>query len=290
MQAHFEKYYQQGLQYLKLGDYHEASEAFKKAVNYNKNSAEAWQYVGYALSKLNRNAEAGMFLRKALDEYDRRLESNAPKADNYYGKASVLAMLFDKQPALETLHKAVQIEPIYAEKAVQQNFFGFFETDADFLKTIQSPLHILASMRFRGNPLCKSELNLAQLHFRQIFLEKMFHGGWKIQDFSTAFENNEPIFPQAQASYVNPQNLSIKLSYYLDEHLVFMELENGLDDEDLQAYRLYKKDKIEELLEVIIAFQEKIDSINWDDFIGELIDVCDSVSFEMPDGRKVKVS
>ncbi len=286
----FNKHYEQGLGYQHLGDYQAAAECFKKATLLDKNKPEAWYEAGFTLIQVQRFAEAGMYLRRALAEYEREIQLEKQKDFHYYQKACVLSLLNEMAEALEALRASVMLNPFYAEIASQSLAFKCFEEDDAFYDLLREPLHKLKQMRYRGKPSKQSQLSALAWLNRQKFLSVLKQEGWQIEDYKALWENDQRLSPQATAIYQKNEVLVIQLDYYLDEHLIFMEMKNRGSEDNSQAYRIYLGEKPDTVLEIITQFQAEVNFHNWEDFMEALIEVCKSLLFEMPDGRKVKVS
>jgi tetratricopeptide (TPR) repeat protein len=286
----FSKHYEQGLGYQRLENYHAAAECFKKATLIDKHRPESWYEAGFTLIQIQRLAEAGMYLRRALAEYEREIQLEKQKDFNYYQKACALALLNENQEALQALATSVTYNPFYAEIASNSLAFIHLYQNDDFQSILREPLVKLEQMRFRGKKVRQSELSALSWINRQKFLSTLHQEGWKTEDFKSIWENDQALSPQVTALYQRNEALLIQLSYYLDEELIFMEMRNRGNEENSQAYRIYLGQKPDTVLEVITRFQSKVDFQNWEDFMEALIDVCKSLLFEMPDGRKVKVS
>lgn len=290
MNLEVEEFYTQGQIFYESGDYLTALELFKKTTSLQKDYAEAWLYAGIALLKMNRQAEAGIFLRRAELEYSKRIENHIQMDFNYYLRACVAALLHEKELLLSSLKEAVRLNPEYGEAALEEELFEMYREEDDFLEVIKPELDFWDAIRYKGNKLAKSDLDVFQLQNRFTFLTKLSENDWEIEDFEAMFESNISITPQAYAEFTKNESIHIALYYYVDEYLIFMELQNRNFAEDTQAYRLYKKENLESVLNCLIAFQDTVHQDNWEDLIEVLIEVCDAVLFEMPDGRKVKVS
>ncbi len=290
MGSEYTKYYEQGMGYQKIGDYQVAAECFKKATLLDKSQPEAWYQAGFALIQTQRFAEAGIYLRRALTEYEREIQQSYQKDYNYYQKAAVLALLNEGQQAVSALAISVNFNPLFAEMALQSPVFQNLRTMPEFQQLLEVPLNKLQQMRFRGEKIRQSQLLATDWLHRQKFLSTLRQAGWIVEAYQSLWDNDQALAPQAFARYEKNKDLVIELSYYLDAQLIFMELRKSVNDDTQQAYRIYLAQKPDKVLEVITQFQNQVNFQNWEDFMEALIEVCKSLLFEMPDGRKVKVS
>ncbi|NJL13161.1 MAG: tetratricopeptide repeat protein [Microscillaceae bacterium] len=290
MTTTFSKYYDQGLEYQKMGDYPAAAEAFKKATLHDKNHPEAWYQAGFVLMRLSRHAEAGMYLRRALAEYEQKIAQEYQKDYHLYRKACILALLGDWSPALSALAASVNYNPLYAEYAQQAAEFEKCPDPTTWQDILALPLEKLKSLRYRGQKLQRHELPTHTWLHRAYFLDFLALQGWQTEAYASLWENDLALTPQASALYLHNPALDIRLSYYLDEQLLFMELLHRQEPDNAQAYRIYLQNGPEATLAIIRDFQDQVNYHNWEDFMEALIEVCRSLLFEMPDGRKVKVA
>ena len=290
MKPHFEKYYKQGLSYLELENYMEAANCFKKAINYRKHHAESWHLAGIALIKQQRQAEGGMYLQRALNEYEQRIEKGIQRDHNSYQKACIHAFFKDKESLIQSLKDALRLNSNIAEEALTEEAFKPFFDDEDFIEILHAHLNRLYKLRYKGKNMRKEDLNEEQIEKLKLFLEEFKQHKWHTEDFEDLLISEEGVAPQAFAIYENNPHLHFAIGYYIDENLIYLELQSRDDEDDIQAYRLYQSENIKEIILVIIQFQDKLMESNWTDLIEELVDLCDSLLFELPDGRKVRVA
>lgn len=290
MKSQFEKYYEQGLSYLKIENYVEAANSFKKASNYQKNHAETWHLAGFALIKQQRQAEAGMYLQRALLEYEHLIVQGVQRDHNFYQKACIHAFFKDKALLLQCLSNALSLDSNLAEVALKEEAFAPYYEDQDFKEVLHAHLNRLYKLRYKGKNLRKEDLKAEQLEKRRFFIEELKSNQWQTEDFEQLLDSETGVAPQAFASYEKNSDLHFAIGYYMDENLIYLELKSRTDQEDVQAYRVYQADDIKALVHVIIQFQDSLKESNWTELIESLVDVCDSLLFEMPDGRKVRVA
>ena len=290
MKPHFEKYYEQGLSYFELENYLEAATCFKKAANYKKHHAESWHLAGISLIKQQRQAEGGMYLQRALNEYEDRIEKGILRDHNLYQKACIHAFFKDKEPLLQSLKDALSLNSNIAEEALQEVAFKPFYEDEDFLATLETHLKRLYKLRYKGKNMRKEDLNEDQINKLKVFIEELNQHDWETEDYEEQLSSDEGVAPQAFATYENNPHLFFAIGYYIDENLIYLELQSREDEDDIQAYRIYQSEDIKKIILVIIQFQDKLMESNWTDLIEELVDLCDSLLFELPDGRKVRVA
>lgn len=290
MRDDYENYFNQGMIFKQLGDYTKSSDCFKKAANLNKSSAEAWREAGVTLLKLNRKAEAGMFLMRAMTEYDKKMQNDLHYELILFQKACIFSLLGDMENAFLQWEQAVKLDPLLAEASLKEEYLENLRKKPEFQQLLQAKLQHLEQLRYRGKKLRINELNEEQSYLRKKFLNFLEEKGWQINNYAAELESLFGASPQAGAEYHQNEHLRIQLEYYLDENLVLMELTSRINEEERQSYRLYVKSEILPLLEILHSYRSKVNDENWSEMIEALIEVCESVILEMPDGRKVKVS
>lgn len=284
------KYYELGLFYQEINDYIKAAEVFKKSSSLNKSHAESWHAAGVSLFEVKRQAEAGMYFTRALQEYQLRIDNGDEKAYNLFQTACIQALFRDKEKAIKNLKVAIQLNPQHADQVLQVEYFQDWMEDPQFQEALRPSLNHLKKIRYKGKPLTIAELNEDQLGKRKIFLNAFQENQWKTEDFDQLLHSNAGSSPQAFADYQGNPHLMMGVSYHLDEDLFFLELQNRQDQEDEQAYRIYKNANIQEIIQVLVEYQNQLTESNWTELIGALVDYCDSMLFEMPDGRKVRIA
>ena len=288
MNPEFEKYYNQGIEYRDQGNHELSAEAHIKALEFYEDYAEAWHNAGAALLRIQQDDEAIPYLLRALKEYQKRIDEDEDIAYNLFWKSCAYALLEQKEKALQTLRDAIQHNSIYAEEATrEEDHMQYFE-DEDFKAIIDEGLKELDELRYRGESLSIEDLEPDELEDRDKFVQILKDAGWKIDEIEEYFQEGTAVCPQAMGDYDDNPNYCIRLSYHVDEKLVFMELLNQ-DNDEIQAYRLYYKKSVQKLTQEIIAFQNDINPDNWMDMIKKLIPKCHEVLYELPNGMKMKL-
>jgi hypothetical protein len=290
MQKAFWQYLEQAQKHQSQGEYLEAINKYKLVLDLEPDYAEAWHQLGAVYTLMKRFADAGISYRQALLMYNKRLQNDAPIDYNTYAKAQVLASLNESEEMTSTLQKALRMNPYFAKKVLESAEFKPFLVDEAFQQLIQTHLDLLSTLQYRGSKLQKMDLTELQNQKRTTFIQLLRENAWLVEDFEPMWQADMAIAPQATAEYRDNEHIRLFLEYYLDENLLFMELRNRFVEGDSQAYRLYIKDQVLDLLQVIIKYQTKLNMENWESMLEEIIEIAQSVLLEMPDGRKVKVS
>lgn len=283
------KYFRQGQEYQRINNPHKALDSFKKSLHRNKHFAEAWYQAAVSLLLLKRNAEAGMYLRTALTEFQLQAERRNQQDQSLYRMACCFALLGEDDSALEQLQKSLKISPILAEIAKSE--WAFARLSPRTLELFLQPaLRKVKDLRFRGDYLNYTQLSPTQVQYRESFLKLLTAAGWQAEDYQEALQSEKGACPQAFAEYRKNPDLILELHYHLDTFLLFMRLKNRYEAADFQDYRLYQYLHPLPVIETLIRHQDQVNSETWEALIADLIDDCGEVLLEMPDGRKVKVS
>ena len=285
-----EKPYRKALVHKAKGEYDLALEVLHKAIKAKNTSATLLYEAGVISLAQGEQEEGFKWLQKALKAYQKKIkaEENAPY--HLFCVARIYMHMQEEQKAISNLKKAINLNLQYAEKTFQDKVFAPLKQNADFLKFVQPKRKKLKKLQYKGKKLSLDKLNPKQLRNRNMFLNILKKNDWVVNDFAELLKEGLGIAPQALGEYTQNSELYMRLSYYADNDLIYMELQNRFDEDDMQGYRLYTHADILELLATIASFQDKINSQNWESFIEALIPTCYEVQFEMPDGRTVKVS
>lgn len=278
--------YQQAIQYKKEGEYDLSWEIFKELLKQDaeKISAIMLYEVGEVLQKLERMAQAGMYLRSAL-KMSRKIESG----NSFYLIAKINIHLEEEKASLFYLKKAIDIDKKYIDYALQETVFEELKEHEKFKKLTQkSTTNIIESSENTEKPTTQDKIQSEPSY--QVFIDLLSQHKWQTDKPSNTFENKLQVLPNAVAEYTQNPELNFKIAYYADSSLVYLQLQNTEDVDDEQIYRFYTENNITEFLATLIDYQNKLTPNNWEDFLENIIPTCKEVSFEMPDGRQVKIS
>lgn len=290
MQEESVYFYNKGQLFFQEGKFWEAIEAYKNALTEGKHQAEIWLQLGICYVKVNRIAEAGMYFLRALQEYDLLFEDQVNIAENNFGKARAYAYLKMEDEMLDVLQKALRVDPNFAETALELPEFQAFLEKEELRELLKTHIDLLISLQFKGEKINLQELDEQQNELRLLFIRILKNAEWLVEDYEELIKNGIAVSPQAKAEYLANSAIRLQLEYYLDEHLIFMEMQSLSDSTDVQAYRLYLKEQLPEVLQILTQYQSTLNMENWADMLEQIIEMCDSVLLEMPDGRKVKIS
>ncbi len=87
-----------------MQQYEEAIASYERAIQIKPNSPDAWTNRGIALEKLQR-------YEAAIASYDKALQIQADYPYAWYNKACYYALQGDSLVAIETLQKAINLDP-----------------------------------------------------------------------------------------------------------------------------------------------------------------------------------
>lgn len=239
-------------------DFFVAIEMLKQYVSQNPHAAMEWYWLGYALMRVHLYAQAGLYLRRSLRELDAQTPESSQNAEIYVTKASIYALLQEKDICLQHLHTALWIKPSLLESLPQditlQNILQ--EQDWD---------NIYATQNIRS---C------------QTYLGKH---GWEI------LPKNPEKMLCLQASYKKNLHWVLVLAYQPLERQGTIQLQNIKDTEDKHLYHFRPQQDSFEWLGILAHCQDRINNVQWSELSEALIEVCDSLVWEMPDGRRIKI-
>jgi tetratricopeptide (TPR) repeat protein len=290
MQEEVLLHFQKGKSFFQANKFWEAIEYFKKALAEDKNQAEIWLLLGICYVKVNRIAEAGMNFQRAIQAYEVVFEDQVNIAASNFGKARAFAYLNMEYEMVESLQKALRIDPNFAETTLELPEFQAFIEKSYFRELLKTHIDLLISLQFKGEKIKLQQLDAKQNKLRRLFIQKLKEAHWQVEDFEELIKAGMAVSPQAKAEFLGNKAIRLRLEYYLDEHLLFMEMQNLADSSDIQAYRLYLEEKLPNVLQIITHYQHTLDIDNWGDMLEQIVEFCDTVLLEMPDGRKIKIS
>lgn len=280
---------EQGFNQLEEENFEAAHASFTQALEFGPGNAEAWHYGALALLELRRKTEAEDYIAQALRNYDQRIQNEQSLAYNLFQKASLHAVLGQKKLMLSALAESFQNNLNYAEDTADSALFAPYAQDKDFNSFLDASLEKLSELNYRGEALSEEDLNEAQLANRLQFVHLLADKGWDIEEYEERFAEGESLSPQAQGAYYPSDEFGVRLSYYLDQNLFYLEIKNFENDE-YQAFRLYPKKRPQNLLASILKMQDKIPQTPALLFVKKLLPQCQEAFYEMPNGTKMKLS
>lgn len=290
MTSEHKRYFDEGLHYQEIGDFQTASDCFKKVFQSDPTQAEAWYLAGLSFLKLKRKAEGGMYLRRALKEFDDRIAQEIALEDSFYYKACTLAWLQEKDLILETLEACFTQNPIYVAKVRENEAFLAYQEEEEFYEALEQLYQKWEAVAQAKDEAYENILPIPPSQEEAVFEEYLQNHQWEIDRSLPEDDAQLETGTGLLAQYPHNERLHISMSYLCQEHTILLALQSKKNQEEEQAYRIYKENTIKELLQEIVAYQDEVHEDNWMEFIGVLVDVCDALTFEMPDGRTVKIA
>lgn len=239
-------------------DFFVAIEMLKQYVSQNPHAAMEWYWLGYALMRVHLHAQAGLYLRRSLRELDNQTPSATQNAETYVTKASIYALLQEKDICIQHLHTALWINPTLLE-------------DLPHDITLQGILqpqdweNIYTTLRIRN---C------------QDYLTKH---GWEIP------AKNADKSMTLQAIYKENVYWHLQLDYELIEHQGIILLQDTQDRENKHIYHFRAHKNSFEWLGILVHCPHTITDKQWSELSEALIEVCETVTWEVPDGRRIKI-
>lgn len=288
----FQFLYNAAREFYEKKDFNKAFDLYKAALQVKADYAVVWQEAGYTLMQMQRMAEAGIYFRKALLQYDQNENIDIPIDKKMYLKACLHAILEEKDETISHLKQAVELNPELLKKIINEDDFQAFINDEDFLAIITSHQyqnnHQQNSKKEREQAIQKDELSEEEIIKRDIVVEILQNENWNNTEIEKQYQENQPTTPQAMLFYSNNPNFEIYLSYYIQQNCIYLDLYNKNQRSENQICK-FKINNLADIIQKILEAQDQISDDNWTDWLGEFIDICEEVTLEMPDGRQVKI-
>jgi tetratricopeptide (TPR) repeat protein len=239
-------------------DFFGAIELLKQYVSQNPHAAMEWYWLGYALMRVHLYAEAGFYLRRALRELDTQTPLFAQTGEIYVTKASIYALLEEKDICLQHIYTALWLKPNLLDTLPQDITLQRILQEQDWKQ-----IHAIQQIRY-----CQEQLT---------------KHGWESLPRSTERNN------AGKSVYNFNPYWELQLLYEpLVNHAVLY-LQNRQDAEDRHIYHFRPLPDNQTWLSVLFQSQDNITTQNWSSLSESLIEVCESVVWEMPDGRRIKI-
>lgn len=136
----------------------------------------------------------------------------------------------------------------------------------------------------------KRDMTGKQIAERNLFMEKVTAAGWDGSGWAELFETDMfDVHPEGRAEYVN-ERAHLVLEYLAAEECLTLLVEAHDEDKDMMKYRLYFGERLENLLDSIIACQEELSTKSFTSLIKKTIPLCRSVFYELPQGQLIRLS
>ncbi|TAG86018.1 MAG: hypothetical protein EAZ20_13645 [Bacteroidetes bacterium] len=133
----FHYLYHAAREFYEKKDFNKAFDFYKAALLNNGEYAVVWQEAGYTLMRLQRMAEAGVYFRKALIQYEQNENTNIPKDKKFYLKACLHAILEEKEESIRNLKEALALNPQLKHKVKEESDFNAFLNDDFFIELLK---------------------------------------------------------------------------------------------------------------------------------------------------------
>ncbi|MCD6460005.1 DUF3808 domain-containing protein [bacterium] len=118
-----------------LGDINQSNKLFRKTLNITPVRSSEWFNKGVAYFYLKKYKKAVTCINKSLDFDDK-------SSPAWYYLAASYAVMNKKSSSILCLKKAVALDPSFKKYAEKDNFFENIKQDSEFIKIINSPLHL----------------------------------------------------------------------------------------------------------------------------------------------------
>ncbi len=245
-------------QALSACDFFAAIELLKDHLNQKPHATMEWYWLGYALMCANLYAEAGIYLRRALLELDAETPLTAQTAEIYVTKASVYALLQEKDICLRHIHTALWLKPSLIDSLLQ---------DITLQKIFQP----------------EDWQNITATQNARYYTEQLVKAKWEI------IARTPKKMSDCEATYHLNIYWLLHLSYNSHLHQVSLAMQNKEDETDKHLFHFRPIAHDFNWLTIIFEKQSIITHTQWSILSEALIEVCDNLIWEMPDGRRIKI-
>ena len=239
-------------------DFFAAIELLKQYISQKSNATMEYYWLGYALMSVHLYAEAGLYLRQALLELDAETPLAAQTAEIYVTKASIYALLKEKDICLQHIYTALWLKP---------TLFDTLKEDVTLQQNLQEHdwKQIQATQYYR-------------------FAADIFtQNGWQVAQKSP----DRPFL--CNTSHVQNPHWELHLTYDAFEHTgsVLLQSKQELSDNYLYHFRPFPNDFT--WIDVLSSHQSLAANAYWSNLSESLIEACQTVVWEMSDGRRIKI-
>jgi tetratricopeptide (TPR) repeat protein len=117
--------------------YQECFEKYALAVKYKEDYHEAYSSWGIALLELGKLKKERQYFKEALEKIERAIEIKKDNAFPWYDKACAHSLLKEKEKALESLKRAIELDAKYKKMAKEDEDFKWLWDDKDFKKLVE---------------------------------------------------------------------------------------------------------------------------------------------------------
>jgi|GEM_PF-3876279 len=135
-------YFDQGNEFLKNNQDKEAAESFRRAVELDKDFAEAYLKLGLAYNALNQDEDAEKAYKSAVEAYEKRVRKDEKDARAHYEMGHAYYRLHKYEDAAKAFKQATKIDPLngdaFYELGMAQNRLARYdEAVIAFKKSIE---------------------------------------------------------------------------------------------------------------------------------------------------------
>ncbi|MGB2697072.1 MAG: tetratricopeptide repeat protein [Candidatus Zixiibacteriota bacterium] len=115
----------------------EAIDQFKLAIENDKDFAAAYDYWGITLWLVWERKKERRYLEEALEKIEKATELQKDNYIFWYDKANIHSLLNEKEKALLSLRRAIELNPRYKDMAKTDEIFKWLWDDDDFKKLVE---------------------------------------------------------------------------------------------------------------------------------------------------------
>lgn len=124
----------------------------------------------------------------------------------------------------------------------------------------------------------RADLTESQLIRIKLVMSKLGRTGWDLEGWLTSYESIDAVWPEVEAFYES-ETASLCVTYSIESEHVSV-LVGTKDHEEYVEFRVYPENKLEELLELIIEYQDTVSFDDYRDLLRSMRDLCGGAFWE----------
>jgi hypothetical protein len=99
----------------------------------------------------------------------------------------------------------------------------------------------------------------------------LLNSGWKGPLDAEMFEKGRLCDPEARMEYQNNKKMNLEIDYLAESHLIMLSIYGKFGE--AMDIGIYFEDKLQELIEIIISFQDEISSSNYKEYLRRILKI-----------------
>lgn len=126
----------------------------------------------------------------------------------------------------------------------------------------------------------KNEMSKDQLAIRQTIIARLDKTGWSESEALSGFDRGDFEPEEVIMEYNGLMNITV--SYNASENLIHLIMESWLGGPSV-ALEINFLDRLNELLDLIVSFQDKVTEHNFRKYVAKVVEVCPEVYVDLGD-------